>query len=169
MTESTSATAKLGRPRSFCEQAALEAAMRVFWEKGYEGTSLTDLTEAMGINRPSLYSAFGDKEALFRRTMERYAEGPAVYLQAALEEPTARAVAKALFYGAVNLLGDMRNPRGCLSVAVLASGDNAEPVQKALVEWRKQGESGRHLHRGCWMLPAVGDATPGSSRVRAMM
>jgi AcrR family transcriptional regulator len=58
--------------------------MRVFWEKGYEGTSLTDLTEAMGINRPSLYSSFGDKEALFRRALALYGEGPAAYLKAAL-------------------------------------------------------------------------------------
>ena len=140
-TEAKTETTKSGRPRCFCEDTALDAAMRVFWKKGYEGASLTDLTEAMGINRPSLYAAFGDKEALFRRAMERYAEGPAVYLQAALEEPTARAVVKALFYGAVNLLGDMRNPRGCLSLGALASGADADPVRNALVEWRKHGES----------------------------
>jgi len=140
--ETKTETGKSGRPRCFCEDTALDAAMRVFWEKGYEGASLTDLTEAMGINRPSLYATFGDKEALFRRVMERYAEGPAVYLQAALEEPTARAVVKALFYGAVNLLGDTRNPRGCLSVqGALASGADADPVRNALIEWRKQGEA----------------------------
>src|SRR5580658_8032812 len=97
-------TVKMGRPRCFCEEDALEAAMRVFWEKGYEGASLTDLTEAMGINRPSLYATFGDKEALFRRAMQRYAEGPAAYLNSALEETTARGVIEALLRGALKLL-----------------------------------------------------------------
>src|SRR5687768_2471443 len=81
-----------GRPRAFDEQAALEAALGVFWRKGYEGASLSDLTEAMGINRPSLYAAFGNKEALFRRVLERYAQGPACYVREAAEAPTARGV-----------------------------------------------------------------------------
>ena len=80
-----------GRPRSFDKERALDAALRVFWEKGYEGASLSDLTEAMGINRPSAYAAFGDKEALFRQVLERYENGPLAYMTAALNEPTARA------------------------------------------------------------------------------
>ena len=63
-----------GRPRVFDADAALDAALAVFWRHGYEGASLTDLTAAMGINRPSLYAAFGNKESLFRRVMDRYAE-----------------------------------------------------------------------------------------------
>ena len=116
--------------------------MRVFWEKGYEGTSLTDLTEAMGINRPSLYAAFGDKEALFLKAMEQYSNGPASYLRAALEEPTAYAVVEALLRGAVKLLGDPRNPRGCFSVqGGMACGTDAQPVKDALVAWRRHGEA----------------------------
>jgi AcrR family transcriptional regulator len=135
-------TARVGRPRAFCEQAALEAAMRVFWEKGYEGASLADLTEAMGINRPSLYATFGDKQALFLKAMEQYANGPASYLRAALAEPTAAAVIEALFRGAVRLLSDPRNPRGCLSVqGGLACSSDAEPIKEALVAWRRQGEA----------------------------
>jgi AcrR family transcriptional regulator len=63
----------MGRPRSFDIEKALDQALQVFWHKGYEGTSLSDLTEAMGINRPSLYAAFGNKEALFRKALDRYA------------------------------------------------------------------------------------------------
>ncbi len=134
-------TPKLGRPRAFCEEAALEAAMRVFWEKGYEGTSLTDLTDAMGINRPSLYATFGDKEALFRKVMQHYEEGPASYIRNALSQPTARAVFEAVVLGAVHMLSNPRNPRGCLSVqGALATSDEAVPIKDAMTKWRRQGE-----------------------------
>ena len=66
-----------GRPREFDAEKALDAALKVFWRKGYEGASLSDLTKAVGVNRPSLYAAFGDKEALFRQALERYLKGPA--------------------------------------------------------------------------------------------
>ena len=65
-----------GRPRTFCVDQALDIALKVFWKKGYEGTSIDDLTDAMGINRPSLYSAFGNKEQLFRKALDRYLAGP---------------------------------------------------------------------------------------------
>src|ERR1700756_1017150 len=97
---------KVGRPLGFAENEALEAAMRVFWEKGYEGATLADLTEAMGINRSSLYASFGDKDAVFRMAIARYAEGPAAYLKKALQEPTARSVVEALLRGALELLTD---------------------------------------------------------------
>jgi AcrR family transcriptional regulator len=130
-----------GRPREFDIDTALDRALKVFWRKGYEGASLPDLTRAMGINRPSLYAAFGNKEALFRKVLDRYAEGPAAYVRAALDEPTARAVAERLLGGAVDLLTDPRNPRGCLMVqGALACGEAAESVRRELVSRRVEGE-----------------------------
>src|SRR5277367_6742922 len=106
----------LGRPREFDTDAALEKAMRLFWAKGYEGTSLADLTESLRISRPSLYAAFGDKQTLFRAALKRYAAGPASYVAAAIGQPTAREVAEHLLRGAADLQTGSHNPRGCLTV-----------------------------------------------------
>src|SRR5437870_13048980 len=86
-------TSTLGRPRAFDAEKALDRALTVFWRKGYEGTSLPDLTRAMGINRPSLYAAFGNKQSLFKKAVARYCQGPGAYTRAALDLPSARAVA----------------------------------------------------------------------------
>ncbi len=134
--------AKIGRPRAFSEPDALDAAMRVFWEKGYEGASLDDLTEAMGINRSSLYATFGDKEALFQKAVERYREGPMGFLHEALQQPTARGVVEALFRGTVKFLADPSHPKGCLSLqGGLACGAGAENVNQSMIDWRKDGQS----------------------------
>src|SRR5882762_10432556 len=90
--ESKPAPVRLGRPRAFDADVALERAMHVFWKKGYEGASLANLTAAMGINRPSLYAAFGNKEALFRKAMDRYVDRTAAHVREALGEPTVRGV-----------------------------------------------------------------------------
>src|ERR1700738_1402218 len=90
---------QLGRPRGFDADRALDRALAVFWRNGYEGASLPALTKAMGINRPSLYAAFGNKEALFRKAVERYERGPASYAYKALKQPTAREVVEALLGG----------------------------------------------------------------------
>jgi AcrR family transcriptional regulator len=132
--------AVMGRPREFDIDAALEKAMRLFWAKGYEGTSVADLTETLGVSRPSLYAAFGDKEALFRAALERYAAGPACYVAAALGEPTARKVAEQLLRGAAVLQTSSSNPGGCLTVnGAIASGDEAEPVRHVLNAHRTAG------------------------------
>jgi AcrR family transcriptional regulator len=126
-----------GRPRRFNTEEALDRALEVFWRKGYQGTSLDDLSQTMGINRPSLYAAFGSKEALFRKVLVRYVEGPAGYLRKALAEPTPRALAEYLLGGAIEMLTDPRNPRGCLIVqGALACGETAESVRRELVSQR---------------------------------
>src|ERR1700687_1899136 len=114
--KSETAPAQRGRPRAFDPDAPLERAMHVFWAKGYEGASLSDLTKAMRINRPSLYAAFGDKEKLFRKVLDHYAEGPASHSRAALQELTSRAVVERLLFGTADMLTSGPTPRGCLWV-----------------------------------------------------
>src|SRR5947208_7756415 len=129
------AASTVGRPRAFDVDQALDQALKVFWRKGYEGASLPDLTRAMGINRPSLYAAFGNKEALFRRAIERYVEGPAAHFREALREPTARTVVERLLRGTVASLTDSRNPPGCFLVQeALVCGDAADRVRREMVE-----------------------------------
>src|ERR1700720_2176776 len=133
---------RMGRPRSFDTDAALDRALRVFWRKGYEGATLSDLTKAVGVNRPSLYAAFGGKEALFRKALDRYLNGPAAYTQEALKEPTARAVVERLLRGATELNTSPRNPGGCLMVqGALASGDAGDSIRQELVACRAAGEA----------------------------
>jgi len=133
---------RMGRPRSFDIDGALDRALQVFWKKGYEGTSLSDLTKAVGVNRPSLYAAFGDKKALFRKALDRYLTGPAAYTQEALKEPTARAVVERLLQGAADLNTAPRNPGGCLMVqGALVCGDTGDSIRQELVACRAAGEA----------------------------
>ena len=116
--------------------------MKIFWRKGFEGTSLSDLTRATGVNRPSLYAAFGDKASLFRKVLDRYASGPGGHAHAALAAPTARAVAERLLYGAAEMGGGGagRNPPGCLLVhGALSCGAESEPVRRELTSRRRAG------------------------------
>jgi AcrR family transcriptional regulator len=99
-----------------------------------------ELTEAMGINRPSMYAAFGNKEELFRRALERYVNGPAGYVRKALAKRTAREVVECLLTGAIELLSDSRNPHGCLMVqGALACGAATEPIRRELIAHRAAG------------------------------
>ena len=116
--------------------------MRVFWEKSYEGATMADLTRAMGINRSSVYAAFGDKESLFHRAMERYREGRMTYIRQALAQPSLREVVAGLIHGTAEFLSTPGNPRGCLSIqGALACGTDAEPVKQVIIGWRKRGEA----------------------------
>ncbi|GAB3603470.1 TetR/AcrR family transcriptional regulator [Kineococcus gypseus] len=109
----------------------------MFWERGYEGASLSDLTAAMGITRPSMYAAFGNKEDLFRAALERYSAGPAAYATRALAEPTAQAVATAVLHGAVDTTTGSGRPQGCLGTqGALATAPADRAVRDLLAAWR---------------------------------
>ena len=131
-------TATKGRPREFDLDDALAAALRVFWSKGYEGASLTDLTEAMGITRPSLYAAFGNKEALFRKALDLYEQEKLAYMRAALEAPTAKGVAERLLRGALASQCSDCEPKGCLGViSSVACGEEAEAIREEVIKRRQ--------------------------------
>src|SRR2546427_7219452 len=101
--KSQTAAPPLGRPRAFDADVALDRAMHLFWAKGYEGAALSDLTRAMRINRPSLYAAFGNKEQLFGKVLDRYANGPLAYFRKALAAAKARDVIEQILLGAANM------------------------------------------------------------------
>ena len=113
-----------GRPRSFDRAAALECAIEVFWSKGYEAASISDLTAAMGINPPSLYAAFGEKERLFLEAVARYEklQGDSCPY---CDETTARgAFAKLLTY-LTEQLTSTNHPRGCMLMMAAATATSA--------------------------------------------
>src|SRR6186713_1822496 len=131
----------MGRHREFDMEKVLDAALCVFWRKGYEGASYADLVEATGVERPALYSAFGNKEALFRKTLARYDERYLDYLPEALELPTAHEVAAHILRKAVELNTRYPDRTGCLGInGALAGSEDAEPVRQALVEFRAAGQ-----------------------------
>ena len=135
---------------AFDPDAALERAMHVFWAKGYEGASLSNLTRAMRINRPSLYAAFGNKEELFRKVLDRYMDGPLAYFGKALAAPRARDVVEQILLGAANMPSDPRVPAGCLVVqGALACGDTAGSVRKEIAALRAAAKAAlrRRLQR----------------------
>lgn len=130
-----------GRPLSFDRDTALDKAMHVFWERGYEAASISDLTAAMGITPPSLYTAFGDKAQLFLEAIERYGKGPGGFGQRALdEEPTARRAVHRLLNEAADELTQDCHPLGCMMVmATTNCSVAAEHIQTALVKRRALG------------------------------
>jgi AcrR family transcriptional regulator len=128
----------IGRPRGFEPQQVLETATRLFWEHGYDGVSISDLTEAAGINRRSLYDTFGSKEDLFRRAVEHYVAGPGGHAARALGRPTARDVALAMVHGAADATSTPGRPSGCLLVQGALACD-AAPLQADMADLREAG------------------------------
>lgn len=143
-TKDTSQSAKpRGRPPAFCHEQALEKALHVFWQRGYEGASMAELTEALGMNKPSIYAAFGNKEELFRKALARYQQGAVAYVREALQAPTAREVVEVLLRKSADLLSNPDNPRGCLVVqGALSCGEAASPIQQELSACRRGFEAG---------------------------
>jgi AcrR family transcriptional regulator len=134
--------AERGRPRGFNLEDGLDRAVEVFWRQGFEGASLSDLTGAMGINRPSLYAAYGDKAALFRRAVARYAETDMEYARVALNRATAVDVARSFLQDNVDAVTRTDRPLGCLTIqgGTACRPENAA-VAESLASSRLQGES----------------------------
>ncbi|KAF1039342.1 MAG: HTH-type transcriptional repressor ComR [Herbaspirillum frisingense] len=132
----------MGRHREFDVEQALDSALCVFWRKGYEGASYTDLTQATGVERPALYSAFGNKEALFLLALERYYNRFLSFVPAALAQPSAREVAAHILRGSIELHTLDPNRSGCLGVhGALAGSDESEPIRQAIVDGRARDEA----------------------------
>lgn len=130
----------VGRPREFDLDEALEAALQMFWESGYEGVGLNQLCSRLGITKTSFYAAFGSKESLFGQVLDRYTAGPASYGFEALRQPSARSVFSALLDGAVLTSTMPGAPPGCLGVqAALPSNGKGRPAHDLLAAWRNAG------------------------------
>lgn len=130
-----------GRPRAFDVDEALDRALEVFWRHGYDGAGISQLTSAMGIKPPSLYNTFGNKQELFRQVLDRYAHGPADYVQEALAEPTARRAVERLLHGAADATTRPDCPPGCLTLqGGLTASPGAEEAVSELAGRRAAGE-----------------------------
>ena len=132
-----------GRPREFDTDVALTAALRVFWRNGYESASMAELTAEMGITKPSLYAAFGNKEALFHKALDLYEREKLAYTVAALEAPTARGVAERFLQGALQIHLNTGDPKGCMGVisTVTCCGSEAESIKADLTTRRASSEA----------------------------
>jgi len=131
----------MARPRGFCEEEALDKALQTFWQHGYEGASISALTEAMGINRPSMYATFGNKEELFRKALDRYVSVKDAVFDEGLAEPTGRDVVRHLLRKAAEMMTEPGHPVGCLAVqGAISCSDESEPVRQELIRIRRGHE-----------------------------
>jgi AcrR family transcriptional regulator len=130
-----------GRPRNFDKAAALDAALKLFWRHGYEGTSMAMLTEAIGVNVASLYGAFGNKESLFVHCVERYSELNGDLYHESLKKKTARDVAHSILEGEVELVTRRGTPDGCLMIqGALTTSPDAEKIRQMMVQMRAMAQ-----------------------------
>ena len=132
----------MARPRTFDPDTVLDAALQVFWSKGFHGTSFDDITAVSGLTKPSLYAAFGNKEALFHKALDLYEREKLAYMSTALEAPTARGVAERLLRGALEIQTNSGDPKGCLGViSANACGVEAESIKAEVVKRRASSEA----------------------------
>jgi AcrR family transcriptional regulator len=130
-----------GRPRNFDKAEALDTALKLFWQHGYEGTSMAMLTESIGVNVASLYGAFGNKESLFVQCVERYSELNGDLYHESLKKKTARNVARSILEGEVELVTRRGTPNGCLMIqGALATSPEAEKIRKMMAQMRAMAE-----------------------------
>jgi AcrR family transcriptional regulator len=127
----------MGRPREFDIDKALDSAAELFWRNGYDRTSLSDLTAAIGITPPSFYFAFGSKEGLFKKVLDRYVSGQMGYFGDALQQPTARGVVERLLHGFADAYTHRGHPRGCLALNCgLPCSEDADGVRREIADRR---------------------------------
>ena len=151
----------MGRPREFDAETALDQAMEVFWRHGYEGATIAQLTEAMGINPPSLYACFGNKEGLLKAALDRYTKLRNVWMNEVVAAPTARGVAERMLMGIADKQTDPANPPGCLLVqGGIACGTGSEGVPFELAARRAEIEA--QLRDRFVRAKAEGDLKPTS-------
>ncbi len=162
-----------GRPRQFDREAVLTSAVEVFWEKGYAGASLDDLTGAMGISRPSLYAAFGDKEGLFLAALAHYGGGLGSDPLAAFDagETPVEAVRRFLGTALENTIRDGAGARGCLFASCAATRAGTSPEVRDMLRASLDAVEA-HLTAGLERFRAAGalpDAYPSAAKARLMM
>lgn len=146
--EKTTSTRTRGRPRAFDRSVALRGAMEAFWQNGFDGTSMQDLVEAMGINSPSIYAAFGSKEDLFRETVDLYANAEGSSSRSALQgEGSAKQAIRTMLTKNVELFSDRAMPRGCLIVLGAVHIGSQNPALRAFVQARRREISDLVKHR----------------------
>ncbi|WP_295894547.1 TetR/AcrR family transcriptional regulator [uncultured Vibrio sp.] len=135
-----------GRPRSFDQETALEEALKVFWNQGYEGASLTALTKAMGINKPSMYATFGNKEQLFLKAVDMYKQRESEFFFKALELDDIRQVITDILLGSAQSHSCEEKPKGCLMIqGALACSSEGSAIKETLI--KKRNEMGDKLHQ----------------------
>ncbi|HEY0561875.1 MAG TPA: TetR/AcrR family transcriptional regulator [Methylophilus sp.] len=141
--ENSSQTAikKRGRPSHFDANTALEQALIVFWTYGYEGTSMAELTEALGMNKPSIYAAFGNKQALFKKVLDKYTNEFTTFVAEAMREPTAAQAIHGFLSQAAVFLTNPKTPHGCMIIqGALTCSSDASAIKALLIDYRKNLE-----------------------------
>jgi len=153
----------VGRSKEFCVEAALTRALEVFWRHGFEGASLTELTAAMGITRPSLYATYGNKEELFRKALDLYDARHLGFARGALEATTSCEVVTRLLDGFVELAAGEDHPPGCMGTqGALACSTAADAVKGELIRRRIafEAELARRFERAQHEGDLAADAVP---------